>query len=89
MRSTSGTHFTEMMKIEHTELRARLGRASIKLTPTQALVLCSIYLDDETVSEIARIMHVSHSTVDWHHQAGLAVMRKALWPLKYNDLSLT
>ena len=68
------------------DLRRVLGKAAGCLTPTEALVVCSIYLDAEPQRIVAEVLGCTKSNVCLIHRKALAKFRRALWPLRFDDL---
>ena len=74
------------MMFELRDLRRALGKATESLTPTEALVLCTYYLDGEPLSEAAKIIGRDKSRACQIHREALAKMRRALYPRRFDDL---
>ena len=74
------------MNLTCKDLRLALGRATDCLTPTEALVVCSIYLDSEELSVAAEVLGCSKPNVCWIRDRALRKMRKALYSRTFEDL---
>lgn len=74
------------MNLTQKDLRWTLGRAADCLTPAEAMVLCSIYLDGEELNVAAGVLGCTVPSVIYIHQRALAKMRSALWPRTFYDL---
>lgn len=74
------------MTLTQKDLRWTLGWASDCLTPTEALVICSIYLDEEPLCVAADVLGCGEPNVTRIHQRVLEKMRSTLWPRTFDDL---
>ena len=68
------------------DLRLALGRATDCLTPAEAMVVCSIYLDGDELSVAADVLGCTRENVSLIRDRAMAKMRKALFPRKFGDL---
>jgi len=73
-------------RIEMVELRSRLAQAAEVLTLDQNLVIYGIYFDRMTQKDLAIILGYHKSNVTCIRDRALALMRKALFPLRFRDL---